>query len=136
MSHPLKIWFVDDMASNRQMWLNSFSDDIKSKHEFTTFDSVDAVLKAGQENCPDVLFIDYYLGERRGTEVIEFWLKQPQRPVLVAHSSMLNANQHMLALGADLMISKNPGQDSNSAIQRRIQSEADLQTLAKMGGTL
>ena len=133
MKTILDIWFVDDMTQNHWTWFNSFSEELKSRHRFEVFATVEAlfaVLDAGQ--FPDILFIDYYIGSRFGHEVVAYFTGRPQRPFLIAHSSMGKANQIMLQQGADIMLSKTPGSHVTESILEKIQSESDLFQLLEM----
>ena len=122
----LKIWFVDDMKSNQEMWLNSFSPALRKNHAFRTFSTLAQLFAAAQKELPDILFIDYYIGEDFGHEVVSFFLETQPRPFLVAHSSAFAANQAMVRQGADLMLEKKPGKPVTESIVRAVTSEADL----------
>lgn len=123
----LSIWFVDDLESNRKMWLNSFPPDIFEKHDFRTFSSVAALFHAVEsEPPPHILFIDYYIGEDFGHEVVAYFLNIEPRPFLVAHSSAFAANQAMVHQGADIMLEKKPGKAFTTSIRQHIRTEADL----------
>ncbi len=128
---PLQIWFVDDLHANLAAWLGSFEPELRSRHQFRCFASVETLFEAlDAGELPDVLFIDYYIGPRFGHEVIAYFKGWQQRPVLVAHSSMPEANQVMLNQGADLMLEKTPGTAVTASIMALIRSEADLYQLA------
>ena len=123
----LRIWFVDDLESNRRMWLNSFPPEILEKHALRTFPSVKSLFDAAaSEALPHVLFIDYYIGEDFGHEVVEYFLKVAPRPFLVAHSSAFAANQAMVQQGANIMLEKKPGKAFTASIRQHIRSEDDL----------
>ena len=124
----MKIWFVDDLASNRQMWLNSFPEEVKAQNQWRTFPGVPDLLAAAQEDMPDVLFIDYYIGDHFGHEVVEHFLKCQPRPFLIAHSSAFAANRAMVQQGADLMLEKKPGRAFTRSIAEAISCQADLET--------
>lgn len=126
----LKIWFVDDMENNRQSWLRSFPQQIHSFHELKTFDTVEKLFSDFEKGqYPDILFIDYYIGHRRGHEVVDYFQNKSDRPLLIAHSSMLDANKVMLSRGADLYFEKKPGSHQTHSIIEQIQSEEDLFSL-------
>jgi CheY-like chemotaxis protein len=123
----LSVWFVDDLESNRKMWLNSFPPDILEKHALRTFSSVAALFKAAQsEALPHVLFIDYYIGKDFGHEVVDYFLNTDPRPFLVAHSSAFAANRAMVQQGADIMLEKKPGRDFTASIRQHLRDESDL----------
>lgn len=122
----LKIWFVDDLKSNHQMWLNSFSEDMKKTHQFKTFASMSALFQAAESELPDILFVDYYIGDDFGHEVIAHFLNTEPRPFLVAYSSAFAANQAMLKQGADLSLEKKPGKPLSESVVRAVSSEDDF----------
>lgn len=103
----MKLWFVDDKLKNHETWANSFSEEIKASCElrsFLTIDDLFAEFSAGI--FPDLLFVDFFVGERLGTEVIKWFASCDVRPVLIAHSSMEQANAGMVAAGADFHLEK------------------------------
>ncbi|MGV3526297.1 MAG: hypothetical protein ACO1RX_18910 [Candidatus Sericytochromatia bacterium] len=123
----MDIWFVDDLPENHATWLNSFPADVFQQHSLRCFDTVEALFAAVEgERSPDILFVDYFIGPRIGSEVISWFLDRPERPLLIAHSSQASANRTMLKEGADLSLEKMPGAVSTASIRRQIQSEADL----------
>lgn len=135
MKRALKISFVDDMPENLQAWLRSFPETLHRHHQFSTFLSVEAVIAAFESgHRPDILFVDYYIGKRFGHEVVDYFLKQGNRPLLIAHSSMERANQVMLRQGADLSLAKVPGAPFTDSIVELIRTETDLfELLASFG---
>ena len=103
----MKLWFVDDKPDNHKTWLNSFTDGIRASCELRTFNSVDQLFVAfSNQPRPDILFLDFFLGNRLGVEVIRWFDGQPTRPVLIAHSSMEEANIGMVAGGTDFYLEK------------------------------
>lgn len=109
----LRVWFVDDLESNRKMWRNSFPFEVLEKHTLRTFPSIKALFDAAEsEPLPHILFIDYYIGEDFGHDVVDYFLKVIPRPFLVAHSSAFAANQAMVQQGADIMLEKNQAKPS------------------------
>ncbi|MEZ0373037.1 MAG: hypothetical protein ACAI44_28360 [Candidatus Sericytochromatia bacterium] len=126
----LKIWFVDDMPTNHRQWLNSFSAELRQKHSFRVFSQVESLFETLDSGLiPDVLFVDFFIGPRFGHEVIAYFADKSPRPLLIAHSSMLRANQAMLKQGADLMLEKINGGEFSESIVRLIRSEQDLYRL-------
>lgn len=123
----LRVWFVDDLESNRKMWRNSFPLEVLKRHALRTFPSVKALFDAAEsEPLPHILFIDYYIGDDFGHEVVEYFLKTDPRPFLVAHSSAFAANQAMVQQGANMMLEKKPGKPFTASIRQHIRSEEDL----------
>ncbi len=123
----LKIWFVDDMESNQKMWIRSFPQDVIAQNEWRVFSTLQALLNAVEDGeSPDILFIDYYIGDDFGHEVVDFFLKRSPRPFLIAHSSAFAANQAMVQQGADIMLEKKPGRSYTESIRRAVKSQQDL----------
>lgn len=126
----MHIWFVDDLPENHATWLNSFPPDVFQQHSLRCFETVEALFETVMgERSPDILFVDYFIGPRIGSEVISWFLERPERPLLIAHSSQPSANRTMIQEGADLSLEKVPGAVSTASIRRQIQSEADLNKL-------
>ena len=89
----MKLWFVDDHPENLRTWANSFPQSVREACEFETFSTLDELLeRLTSGDLPDVLFLDFYLGERRGVEIVHWFAGREARPVLIAHSSMTSAN--------------------------------------------
>ena len=91
----MHVWFVDDRAENRETWLASFPPSVCMACALRVFKSVPEFLAAlDTGDWPDVVFVDFFIDGRYGIEVIER-LKQGvlPDPVLVAHSSMPEANR-------------------------------------------
>ena len=88
-----KLWFVDDKLDNQETWTNSFPERIKASCELRSFSSVaELFVEFDKGNFPDILFLDFFIGERLGIEVIKWFENKETWPVLVAHSSMKEAN--------------------------------------------
>jgi CheY-like chemotaxis protein len=103
----MRLWFVDDKPRNHEMWVSSFSEEIKSACELRSFFTIDELFSEFSSGMlPDLLFIDFFVGERLGTEVIEWFADRDLRPVLIAHSSMEQANTGMVEAGADFHLEK------------------------------
>jgi CheY-like chemotaxis protein len=103
----MKLWFVDDKPKNHETWVGSFSEEIKASCELRSFMTIDELLAEFSRGIfPDLLFLDFFVGERLGTEVIKWFDNESVRPVLIAHSSMEQANSGMVAMGADFHLEK------------------------------
>jgi CheY-like chemotaxis protein len=103
----MKIWFVDDRRENHTTWECSFPESIRVACELRAFETVGELidqLVVGE--LPDILFVDFFIGERLGTEVIRWFENQEARPILIAHSSMQAANEGMVREGADFYLEK------------------------------
>lgn len=110
----LRIGLIDDAETDRSLGLAGFGPELSKRQAFAAFAGVSAFEAAwAEQGPPQLLFVDYFLGAQHGHEVIEFVLQRcPQRlhrPLLIAHSSQDRANRALLALGADLALSKVKG---------------------------
>lgn len=129
MTQSLSVWFVDDLPENCQTWLNSFPEDLRYSHDFQTFASLELLFDAFEQKIPDILFLDFFIAERHGHEIVDLFAVQALRPLLIAHSSSARANQALVEMGADLCLEKQKGVYKTPAIVAQIQSEADLLAL-------
>jgi len=131
----LKIWFVDDMKSNQVMWKESFPAEVLQNNQFRVFSTVQSLFSvADAGELPDILFIDYYIGDDFGHEVVDYFLKCRPKPFLVAHSSAFAANQAMVKQGADIMLEKKPGKPYTVSIAKAVKNQSDLLTWVKSNG--
>lgn len=87
-----RIWFIDDKQDNRDAWVKGFGAEIRAHCELKSFDNwPDLRYEFENKTFPDVLFLDFFIGDHYGHEIIG-WIDvhypNDQRPVIVAHSSM------------------------------------------------
>lgn len=123
----LKIWFVDDLPENRLAWLACFSPELRARHSFAMFATVEELFAAFESGMPDILFIDYFIGPRYGHEVLTYFDgRAGVSPVLIAHSSDARANRGMLKIGADLSLAKVKGAAYRRIMLELIRGEEDL----------
>jgi len=123
----MQLWFVDDNPRNHETWVSSFSEEIKGSCElrsFLTIDELFAELSSGI--LPDLLFVDFFVGERLGTEVIKWFAGRNSRPVLIAHSSMEQANTGMVAAGADFHLQNVKGAPFTASIRDSFPTLVDV----------
>jgi len=129
----MRVWFIDDRAANRETWLASFPSSVHEACSLEVFASVPelfAALDAGRR--PDILFVDYFLGVRHGTEVIERFTEGDEpMPLLIAHSSVDRANDGMVRAGAHLAMEKRAGAARTRSIERAIRGPEDLRRLIR-----
>jgi CheY-like chemotaxis protein len=115
----MKLWFVDDHPENLRTWANSFPLSVREACEFETFSTLDELLdRLTSGDLPDILFLDFYLGKRRGVEIVHWFAGRQARPVLIAHSSMTSANHRMVSEGADFYLDKKTAGGRNEAVWR------------------
>ena len=126
-----KIWFIDDIEENCRTWRNSFSEDIVSECQldtFNTFPELKSYLTLG--NRPQILFVDYYIGDSYGTEVIQYvntCLKPEEIPVLIAHSSAMDINKNLSNKGlVDFFLRKKKEYGINPEVKQCFGSMLDV----------
>lgn len=123
----MKMWFVDDKRENHETWLNSFSEEIRRSCELRSFFSVsDAIAEFARGNLPDILFLDFFIGERLGIELVRWFDNAEVRPVLIAHSSMEPANLGMVREGADFYLEKIKDRPHTDSIRSAFTNIGDL----------
>ena len=128
----MKLWFVDDKRENHETWSNSFPESIKASCELRSFFSV-SVLKDEftNDNLPDILFLDFFIGEVLGTEVIRWFENKAARPVLIAHSSMKEASIGMVREGADFYLEKIKNKPHTESIRKALQTIDDVRYMVQ-----
>ena len=123
----MKLWFVDDKPRNHKTWVSSFPEEIQASCELRSFLTVDELFAEFSNGIfPDLLFVDFFVGERLGTEVIEWFAGRAVRPVLIAHSSMEQANTGMVAAGADFQLEKIKEMPFTASIRDSFKSLEDV----------
>jgi len=130
-----RVWFIDDRLENRDSWLKGFGSEIRTNCELKTFEDWPGLREdLNNHDYPDVLFLDFFLPDCYGHEIIE-WIDlncpPDQRPVLVAHSSMEAANIGMCENGADCGLEKHKGESVSSSIASHFRLVADIEYLVK-----
>ncbi len=114
----MKIWFVDDRQDNHTTWLNSFPEQVLQRCELRSFISVpDALAQFADGHLPDILFLDFFIGGRLGIEIVRWFDNQETRPVLIAHSSMREANEGMVREGADFFLEKHKNRPHTESVK-------------------
>ncbi|RME02788.1 MAG: response regulator [Planctomycetota bacterium] len=133
MQQRIKIWFIDDFEGNLRAWKRGFPPKIAQSCELRTFLRWNTLKNELERNrLPDILFLDYFLAETYGSDILH-WMQQNLRelPVIVAHSSVPQANQKMLALGAHCALKKYRGEEISSPIQEHFHDLEDIKFLLK-----
>ena len=123
----MKLWFVDDKRENHETWSNSFPEPVKQACELRSFYSVATLIdELDSGSFPDILFLDFFIGERLGVEVIRWFESKDCRPVLIAHSSMNEANEGMVTEGADFSLEKIKNRTHTDSIMRVFKDIEDI----------
>lgn len=114
-----EVWVVDTQASNFEIVVNSIENKshlilkhIPSADEFLK--KLDVLFVDIEKTIPHFVFIDFFLGETFANDVIpqiilKFEAMPEHRPYLIAFSSMPNANDALMKIGADWDILKIKG---------------------------
>lgn len=128
----MKLWFVDDKQDNHETWFNSFPDTIIEACELRSFLSVsEAMDEFARGNVPDILFLDFFIRDALGIRIIEWFRNQDNRPVLIAHSSMEEANLGIIREGADFHMEKLKNRPHTNSIRSAFRSIEDVGYIVK-----
>ena len=98
-----------------------------------TFASVPEILSAFDAgDWPDVLFVDFYLEDFTGLDVVERVLADTRKtPLLIAHSTLAPANAQLLAAGAHLTLEKRRHMPRTMSIVETLRTPADVERLIR-----
>ncbi|MCW8131899.1 MAG: hypothetical protein KIS92_16250 [Planctomycetota bacterium] len=105
------LWFIDDRKDNRDAWREAFELCAPGALELRTF----ATLAEWEDACaslpaPDAAFVDFFIDGHYGNEAIAVLRRKfGAKPVVIAHSSMPEANDGMRKAGADAALAKLKG---------------------------
>jgi hypothetical protein len=129
----MNVWFVDDRAENRVTWLASFPASVHETCVLRVFPGVPDLFGALRNgDRPDVLFVDFFLDGHYGSDVIERLIAgEGPVPLLIAHSSMAEANVGMVRAGAHLSMEKTKGVPKTLSIEAAIKGPEDLRRLRR-----
>ena len=128
----MKLWFVDDKRDNHETWSNSFPEPIKASCELRSFFSVSELTdEFSVGELPDILFLDFFIGEVLGIEVIRCFENKAVRPVLIAHSSMKEASVGMVREGADFYLEKIKNRPHTKSIRNAFQTIDDVRYIVQ-----
>ena len=129
----MDVWFVDDRAENRATWLASFPPAVREACTLRVFGTVPEILGALEAGeWPDVVFVDFFIGGHYGLEVVERLIAgEAPVPLIIAHSSMREANAGLLRAGAHLAMEKVRGAAKTRSIVEAFGSPEDLRQLVR-----
>jgi DNA-binding NarL/FixJ family response regulator len=130
------IAFIDDKVDNLDAWRSGMEEICDKQAELTTYVSVDAFEEALEEGYrPDMVFTDYHIDDRCGTEVVEaLRYRFGQGVYIIAHSSQMWRNEHLLQLGANEIVPKLKRIFPSPTLGERFWCFDDLLELAIMKG--
>ena len=122
----LLVWLIDDSEANHQVAARTAAG--LSAVDFVGFytgDEAVAAFAAGQAlkaaSVPDVVLMDYYLGDERGDQVTAALraAERRSRPVIVGYSSVESASRVIVAAGANVIVRKHvDGNGINPSLAR------------------
>lgn len=137
------LWVVDDLEANHALVRRSMPAGFEAVCELVSHSSaedallhVEVGLDADPERLPDVIFMDFFLGDAYGNEVTKEIRKRFQAhklagPFIVGHSSAPPASLEIVKCGGDVAIEK----DRHAAVSPGIQKLfPDLDTLKGFAG--
>jgi CheY-like chemotaxis protein len=118
VSARVVLWVVDDVADNHALVRRSLPPGFEAVCELVSFlDADEAILHlevgldADPERLPDVIFMDFFLGDAYGNELtkrirVAFAQKGLAGPFIVGHSSSRPASLEIVRSGGDVAIEK------------------------------
>ncbi|MDF1667847.1 MAG: response regulator [Planctomycetota bacterium] len=138
------IWVIDDTPANHRLVERSLPPSDGSYKLINYHSGQDALDELevflsdfeGAAHLPDVIFMDYYLGETNGGQVTVTLRKlfdeyKLQGPYIIGHSSMYSCSEVIKTLGGDIAITKNPRKEKSRDI---VSLFPDLSSIALFAG--
>ena len=128
MEPTLYIWVIDDNPENIAMIERSFPPPIQTSHALQSFLQAraalahfDLLMTTAPERLPDFILLDYFLDRMYGHEVLDHLLERYRtsglpRAIIIAHSSLAQANALLVERGADCALEKIKGQAQSQAV--------------------
>jgi hypothetical protein len=118
------IWVVDDKTENQIMIKRSFVRiakhvsivQINSCREY--YGHVDNCTNA---NRPHIIFMDFFMGEEYGTGLVKYLREYRYKvgyPVIIGHSSNLDASAEIVRKGGDFVMEKIKGLPTSESIEK------------------
>ncbi|MEI8165041.1 MAG: hypothetical protein WCG26_01645 [Chloroflexales bacterium] len=129
-----RIWVIDDTPANLTMIERSFPPAVQASSEIRSFLKArealahfDALVGTAPEQLPDFILLDYFLDRMYGHQLLDHFLEQyraSEHPpaVIIAHSSMDEANLMLVERGADCALEKRKDSPESSAVARAFRS--------------
>jgi len=112
------VWVIDDVDANHALVRRSLPEGFESVCELVSHSSaeeallhVEIGLDADPERLPDVIFMDFFLGDAYGNDVTKkirdaFAARALAGPFIVGHSSSPPASYEIVRAGGDVAIEK------------------------------
>ena len=143
MGARVVVWIVDDLEANHALVRRSLPANFETVCELVSHASaeeallhVEIGLDADPERLPDVIFMDFFLGDAYGNEVTQkiraaFLEKKLAGPYIVGHSSAPAASYEIVRAGGDVAIEK----DRHAAFSAGVRALfPDLEALSRFCG--
>lgn len=136
------IWVIDDGPSNHRLVERSLPGEGYELVGYLDGDEALVELAAyldsdnGEAWLPDIVFMDFFLGERNGGEItVEvrrlFAAAGRRGPWIIGHSSVMHCSRAIVELGGDVVMAKNPRQARSPDI---VEAFPDAASLAPFAG--
>lgn len=129
----MHIFFIDDIPANLEAWkcaMEKITDGKAFLSMFATINELKQSIKQGYK--PDIGFIDFFIQDHYGFEVVEMLRELFGDEIfLIAHSSMQAANEGMVRTGADCWLDKQKGVSPSPTILRKFKDLEELKTFIK-----
>jgi CheY-like chemotaxis protein len=128
------IWIIDDRPENIAMIEASFAAEVRQASQIRSFGQAQVALATWadlltvQPNLlPDVILLDFFLDRTYGHHVLDQLLAGYRRTgrtpaVIIAHSSMAEANALLIKHGADFSLPKIKGREHSAAVAQAFRS--------------
>ncbi len=132
------VWVVDDVEANHALVRRSLPLGFEAICDLVGVSSAEEALlqleiglDADPERLPDVIFMDFFLGDSYGNEVtkkirVEFAKKKLQGPFIVGHSSAPPASLEIVKCGGDVAIEKDRHAPVSAGVRRLFPDMATL----------
>lgn len=140
------IWVIDDAPANHRLVERSLPPNDGSYELITYLCGQEALTELevylsdfeGAPHLPDVIFMDYYLGESNGGQITVTLRKlfdeyKLQGPYIIGHSSMYSCSEVIKTLGGDIAITKNPRKEKSRDIVSLFPDLASISLFAGRG---
>ena len=143
MSERVVLWVVDDVEANHALVRRSLPQGFEAVCDLVGHGSasdalldIEVGLDADPERLPDVIFMDFFLGDSYGNEVTkkireEFAKKKLQGPFIVDHSSAPPASLEIVKCGGDVAIEKDRHAPVSAGVKKLF---PDIPTLSGFAG--
>jgi CheY-like chemotaxis protein len=136
------VWVVDDLPANHALVRRSLPEGFESVCELVAFASaaeaflqIEVGLDGDSTRLPDVIFMDFFIGDAYGNELTRkiraaFGARRLMGPYIVGHSSSPPASLEIVRAGADVAIEKDRHAPVSPGVRRILPDLAALRDYA------